>query len=172
MARIMHPSGRARGFRRDERGATAIEFAFVAPVLFFALLSLVELGMLGMMMSGVDAAVLDSARRIRTGRDDAATSASTFEDQICARMGGSLSTCRDRLIISVQRFNQFSDANAVATATPDGSFDKGAAGDIIIVKANYRWPLMTPFLATAFDRNGPLDVTIPARVAFKNEPFQ
>lgn len=160
----------ARSFRRDEQGATAVEFAFVAPVLFFALLSLVEIGMLGMMMMSVDAAVLDAARRIRTGRDDAATSAQAFEDQICSHIGGGLTNCRNRLIISVKKYAKFSDANAVAAQAPDGTFDKGGAGDIIIVKANYTWPLLTPFLGN-LERVGPTNVVIPARAAFKNEPF-
>jgi Flp pilus assembly protein TadG len=171
MVRISLKSSRARRFRHDERGATAIEFAFVAPVLFFALLSLVEIGMLGMMMMSVDAAVLEASRRIRTGRTDAAVSATTFEDQVCAHVGGGLQSCRDRLVISVKRFDKFSDANAVATAAPDGTFNKGGAGDIIIVKANYTWPLLTPFLAK-LEHDGPTHVIIPARAAFKNEPFE
>jgi Flp pilus assembly protein TadG len=171
MVRIRQKISRATLFRRDERGATAIEFAFVAPILFFALMSLVEIGMLGMMMMSVDAAVLDASRRIRTGRDDAAVNVQTFEDQICARIGGGLQTCRDRLLISVKRFDKFADANAVASAPPDGTFNKGGAGDIIIVKANYTWPMLTPFLAK-LDHDGPTNVIIPARAAFKNEPFE
>jgi Flp pilus assembly protein TadG len=161
-----------RRLRRSDDGATAIEFAFVAPVLFFALFSLVEIGMLGMMTSGVDNAVYEAARRIRTGREDAATSAATFEDQICARLGGNLAACRERLTTSVQRFSRFADANALAAQPPDNSFDKGAAEDIIIVKADYRWPLMTPFLATSNGRTGPLEITLASRVTFKNEPFE
>ena len=106
--------GSAGAFRRDERGSTAVEFAFVAPVLIFALMSLVEIGVLGMMVTSVDAAAGEAARRIRTGRDDAAASAQEFEDQVCAIIGGELSSCRDRTLISVKRYSTFSDANAMA----------------------------------------------------------
>lgn len=159
-------------FRRDQRGATAVEFALVAPILFLALFSLVEVGMLGMMSSALDNAVFETSRRIRTGRDDGPTSASTFEDQICGRMGGSLGECKSRLTVSVQKFDRFTDANAVVNAAPAGQFNKGSAEDIVIVKADYRWPLMTPFIATAYHRDGPMNVTLGARVAFKNEPFE
>jgi Flp pilus assembly protein TadG len=161
----------AQAFRRDERGATAIEFAFVVPVLILTLLSLIEVGMLGMMVTSVDAAVVDAARRIRTGRDDAATTAQAFEDQVCAKVGGSLSECRERMVISVKKFSRFSDATAVASAAPDGTFDKGGPGDIVVVKVNYRWPLLTPYPGQGVDRSGPTEVIIPARQAFKNEPF-
>ena len=159
-------------FRRDEGGATAVEFAFVAPVLFFALFSIVEVGMLGMMSSGLDNAVAETSRRIKTGRDDSATSAGAFKDQICARMGGSITECRSRLTISVQRFDRFTDANAIVNTQPAGQFNKGSAGDIVVVKANYVWPLMTPFIATAYQRSGPMQVTLGSRAAFKNEPFE
>lgn len=149
-----------------------MEFAFVAPILFLALFSIVEVGMLAMMSSGLDNAVSETARRIKTGRDDAAANAGAFEDQICARMGGDPAECRSRLVISVQRFDRFTDANAVVKAAPAGQFDRGSAEDIILVKADYVWPLMTPFIATAYQRSGPMQVTLGTRVAFKNEPFE
>jgi len=163
---------RISAFRRDERGATAVEFALVAPILFFALLSLVEIGMLGMISSGLDNAVVSTARRIRTGQAIAATSANDFKSQICARLGGNISSCMGRLTISVQKFPKFYDANQVANAPPANQFDPGGPGDIVLIKADYRWPLMTPFLATAFDRAGPFEVTVASRAAFKNEPYQ
>jgi Flp pilus assembly protein TadG len=172
MIGIERRGGRGRGFRRDDSGATAVEFALVAPLLCLALLSIVEIGMLGMMSSGLDNAVIESARRIRTGRTDGPTSAGVFKDQICARMGGSLSACRSRLTVSVQPYDHFTDANVSASAQPNGTFDKGGPGDIMLVKANYKWPLMTPFIATGFHRDGPMDVTLASRLAFKNEPYQ
>jgi Flp pilus assembly protein TadG len=127
--------------------------------------------MLGMMSSGLDNATIEAARRIRTGRSDGATSASSFEDQVCANLGGDASTCRTRLVISVQKYSKFFDAGGTVTAQPDGAFNKGGPGDIIIVKANYTWPLMSPFIATAYQHNGPMSVTLGSRIAFKNEPF-
>jgi Flp pilus assembly protein TadG len=157
-------------FRRDDRGATAIEFALVSPILIFALLSIVEICVLGMMTMGVNAAVQEASRRIRTGRADAAASAQGFKDQICGHLTGSLSQCRDRMTISVARYTRFSDANTAIAAAPDGAFNKGGPGDIIIVKVNYSWPMLTPVLRDV-ERDGPTHVIIPARVAFKNEPF-
>lgn len=159
----------AGAFRRDERGSTAIEFAFVAPLLILTLISLVQIGILGMTMAAVDAAVGDAARRIRTGRDDAAATAQAFEDQVCERIGGSLATCRERTITSVKRYARFADANAVAAVAPDGTFDKGGPGDIIIVKVDYSWPMLGPL--SGGGRYDWSDIIIPARAAFKNEPY-
>jgi len=59
MSHLAHQRVRRRGFRRDERGATAVEFALVAPLLCFMLLSIVEIGMLAMMSSALDNSVID-----------------------------------------------------------------------------------------------------------------
>jgi Flp pilus assembly protein TadG len=160
------------GFRRDERGATAIEFALVAPLLFFALLSLVEIGMLGMMVTSLDNSVIEVSRRIRTGRDDGPTSMTTFKNQVCANMGGSTSACISRLRISVQKYSTFGNANTAVTAAPNDTFDKGGPDDIVLVKADYTWPLMSPFIATAYQHAGPMSVVLSSRLAFKNEPYQ
>ena len=170
MFKINAHVARVRAFRGDENGAAGIEFALIAPLLFFALLSLIEIGVLGMMTSGLNNAVVDASRRIRTGREDAATSASTFEDQICARLP--FTSCRDRLVVSVQKFSGFANASSAVTAAPQGQFDKGGPSDIILVKADYKWPLLTPFVATAYERDGPTEITISSRFAFKNEPFE
>jgi len=171
MFRMTEPAAHIRGFRDDTRGATAMEFALIAPVLFFSLLSLIEIGMMTMMATSLDAAVVEAARRIRTGQSAAAASASAFEDQVCGAMGGSLGECRDRLIVSVQKYSAFANAGSAAAAQPSGQFDKGGQNDIILVKANYSWPIVTPFLLTAYPRNG-MQVTLSSRFAFKNEPFE
>lgn len=171
MFRIKAHIVRARAFRRDESGAAAVEFALIAPVLFFALLSLLEIGVLGIMTSGLDNAVIEASRRIRTGRSDAATSAATFEQQICGQMGG-MSSCGERLTTSVQRFSTFAAASTATTSQPANQFDKGGPSDIILVKANYRWPLMSPFVTQGYGRQNPTEITITSRLAFKNEPFE
>lgn len=172
MFKIQPQTTRDRAFHRNEDGAAAVEFALIAPILFFTLLSLLEIGVIAMLTTGLDGAVIEASRRIRTGRDDAATSAATFEEQICSNLGVAFSSCPERLVISVERFTAFSNAAAAAAAQPNGQFNKGGPSDIIFVKANYTWPLMSPFVATAYGRTGPLQVTIGSRAAFKNEPFQ
>lgn len=159
-------------FRRDASGSAAVEFALIAPILFFALLSLVEVGVLCMMSNGLDNAVSATARSIRTGRADAPATASAFEDMVCARMHADLADCRERLTVSVRIFDSFAAAAATTAAPPAGEYNRGAASDIILVKANYEWPLITPFLSQGYEHTGPYQVTMASRVAFRNEPFQ
>jgi Flp pilus assembly protein TadG len=164
--------GRIARWRRDERGATAVEFALVAPLLFFALISLIEVGLMGMTVSGLDNAVVEVGRKIRTGRADRPTSAEAFKSQVCAVVGSVAASCYDRLTVSVEKFASFSNANQLADTPPQNQFDSGGPGDIIVVKADFKWPAMTPFLAAAYHSGGPNEVTLAARTVFKNEPYK
>jgi Flp pilus assembly protein TadG len=161
-----------RLFCRDERGGTAIEFAIVAPVLIFLLFATLEVAIVGMMSAGLDNAVARTGRMIRTGQSDGPNDASQFETFVCEGLGEDNLQCRERLQVSVQRFANFSQATAAASGLPDGSFNKGEAGDIIIVRASYRYPLLTPQLGFYGTPSQAGEVLLDARTAFKNEPFE
>lgn len=154
----------------DERGSTAIEFAFVFPVVLMILFATIEVGVLGLMSNAFDTAVSYGARSIRTGQSDGPASASAFKDSICARLPIPLDDCRNRLAISVRQFATFQALSDAAASTPDGSFNKGAAGEIILVKAAYRWPMITPNFTMGV-ANRPSEVVMDVRTAFKNEPY-
>jgi Flp pilus assembly protein TadG len=154
----------------DERGATAIEFAFVAPILLAILFATIEVGVLGLMSNAFDSAVSYASRSIRTGQSDGPSSATTFEDGICARMPIPRAECRSRLNVSVRRFATFESLVNAAADVPDGSFNAGAAGDLILVKATYRWPMLVPNFSLGVT-NGTGEVLMDSRSAFKNEPY-
>jgi Flp pilus assembly protein TadG len=160
-----------RNLLRDRSGASAVEFAMIAPLLIFILVSIFELGGLALISGGLDTAVNDISRLIRTGQTPGPVSAASFENMVCARMGGNVTDCMTRMTVSVSKFGGFGNANAFATAPPDSSFDKGGAGDIIVVKVDYNWSVISPMLAPAYPSPAPFTLTISSRAAFKNEPF-
>jgi Flp pilus assembly protein TadG len=157
-------------FLRDRRGAAALEFALVLPLLVFILVSALQVGVIAMSSSALDNALFQVTRQIRTGQSTAPSSADELEDQICSH-AGVLMDCQSRLTVSVQRFTRFSDANAIMTQPPDGAFNSGGPSDIIVVKADFRLPIVIPFIAP--DGSGVSDgeVTLASRTAFKNEPY-
>jgi len=158
-------------FRRDERGATAIEFAFVAPLVITLLVASIEVGLLEMMSSNLDAAVMVTARKIRTGAADRPTTSAEFADMICANMVDSSADCHSRLTTSVQKAPDFATAQPLANAAPAGQFDAGGPSDVIIIEATYRWPLILPMYAGNFTLAGPDHALLDARAAFRNEPY-
>ena len=160
-----------RTFRRSEEGATALEFALVAPMVITLLVATIQIGVLGLMSANLDAAVMSTARKIRTGQSDRPSGAAEFKDAICADMVDGLDTCRGRLAISVQKVADFSSAEAVANVAPTGQYDMGGPGEIVLVRATYRWPLLLPMYAGGFKLSGPTEAVIDARAAFRNEPY-
>lgn len=159
-----------RGWR-DAGGATAVEFALVAPCVLLLMLSLIEVGAVGFMSVSLDNAIRAAARSVRTGQADGPTDANAFKASVCeAAMAGSPS-CDGKLTVSVRRFADFASLQAAADDPPAGEFDRGQAGDIMLVKATLRWPLLTPFLGRLYRQSGPGEVLLDARMAFRNEPY-
>jgi Flp pilus assembly protein TadG len=148
-----------------------MEFALLAPMLIALLFGTVEIGVMEMMSTNLDAAVLVAARMIRTGDANRATTASGFVSQVCANMSDSLANCTARLAVSVSTFSSFASVQQAATSAPDGSFNGGGPGDIILVKATYAWPLILPFYSGGFQSQGPTKAILSTSTTFKNEPY-
>ncbi|CAN7383170.1 TadE/TadG family type IV pilus assembly protein [Phenylobacterium sp. LjRoot219] len=160
-----------RTFKRSEDGVAALEFALVSPMVIALMIGTIQIGMLELMSTNLDAAVMSTTRKIRTGAADRPVGADAFEDAICEVMIDERDKCRDRLAISVQKVTDFAAAEAVANATPTGQYDIGGPGAIILVRATYRWPLILPMYAGGFRLSEPSEALIDARAVFRNEPY-
>jgi Flp pilus assembly protein TadG len=160
-----------RSFMESDRGASAVEFAFVAPMVMALIIATVEVGVLEVMSSNLDASVMDAARKIRTGASDRPASSGALADMICANMIESSTDCHSRLATSVQVTSNFAGAATTANATPSGQFNAGGPGDIVLIRATYNWPLILPMYAGNFALAGPTQAVLDTRAAFRNEPY-
>lgn len=166
----------ARMKRRE--GATAVEFAMVAVPFFFMMFAVLELGLVFVLDTTLENAVMDTGRLVRTGQAQASGMTRTqFEEEICDRMSLFASGCATKLDLDVRIISQFSGTNPPQPIT-DGEFDdtglrfeSGAAGDIILVSAWYRHTLITPFLSQALARLDGNTAVLTVTTAFRNEPF-
>lgn len=162
----------ARTFLRDERGSSAIEFALLTPILVFALAATIQIGLMGITMAGLNDAVLDASRQIRTGRPDGPADMGTFKSLVCDEFALNEADCNERLSVSVLKVVRFADLAARLDDEIVDEFDKGGAGDIILVRVNYRMPLVVPIIALHGSQPRALEVELDSRTAFKNEPYQ
>ena len=160
----------ANSFTEDDRGGPAIEFALVAPMLVGLMIATVQVGYLGMMSNNLDTAVAIAARKIRTGA--APANADGFTDAVCATMVDSAELCRSRLRIAVQKAANFSGASSLVNTEPTGQYNAGDAGDIILVRATYRMPLLVPLYTGGFQPAGTDEALLDARAVFRNEPYK
>jgi Flp pilus assembly protein TadG len=171
---------RRRGWRGDERGSAAIEFAVIAPVFFFLMFVLAETALVFIAEQVMDNAVFETARLIRTGQAKSMSRAD-FTTQVCDRMSVFINCTSPGFFLDVKSYANFGamstnnptiDTNGVFTDPQ--SFDAGSASSIMMVRVYYQWPVMTipftPFSLSTTGLNGKR--LIGTFAAFCNEPFE
>ena len=137
----------AKRFKKNEDGATAIEFAFVALPFFALLFGIMELAIVFFINSALVHATSEAGRLIRVGNFQACGGADEFKALVCSNMTG-LGNCWKNVRIDVVEGESFktialpeippvqglipgqSGQNAVPQ-TPNGVFNSNTAGDTI-----------------------------------------
>lgn len=178
----------AERFGRAQRGVTAVEFALVSLPLLVLVFGILELGLVLLVVSTLDAATQKASRDIRTGRFQSGivstdTSAAGFKALVCGNMSWLSNQCASQLFIDVQTFNNYSGlANppqlpATAFLPPTDPhhtapcFSPGQPEDIVLVRAYFDWKLFTPLLNAALDNTGGGSRRLTSTTAFRNEPY-
>lgn len=166
----------ARRFSRADGGATAIEFALVAIPFLMLIFAMIELGLVFLVSLLLENAIIDVGRTIRTGEvQTTGGTAASFKTAVCNKIGpiGSLS-CDSALQLDVRTYSDYATSNTTAGATstvPSSmQFTPGTAGSIVLIRAYYTWPLITPLLQTGLQNSSGRRI-IYAATAFTNEPY-
>lgn len=163
-------------FRTRSDGATAVELAMVATPFFALVFAIFEVALIYLGTSSLDNGLIAAARQIRTGQAQTANmTAAQFRQLVCDRITPLLA-CDSRLVVDVRRFGSF--GGIVVPPPLDGTgnfaggnvFQTGAAGDIIVARAYYAWPLVSP-TSYIFSNMTGNQFMLSASTAFRNEPF-
>jgi Flp pilus assembly protein TadG len=176
--------GRFAAFIKDRKGATAVEFALIATPFLALIAALIQTFLLFFAQAALESAVRQSGRQIMTGQvqtqDASLTQAlaqAAFKQTVCNN-AAILFSCGG-LMVDVQVASAWSSANAgmpTLTFNPNGTvsntwqFNPGNAGDIVVVRVMYLWPVF--FGPIAFNMANQPNGTrlIMSSAAFQNEP--
>lgn len=159
----MSSHSRRRGFRRSHRiwrflregrGSTAVEFAILAPLFIGLLISILETGIYFFAQNVLQAAAVQSGRSFLTGQAQASNlTEAQFVSRVCPSIQA-LFNCGS-LMVDVNTYASFSAANvstptltynAQGQVTNGWSYNPGTAGQIMVVRLLYQWPVITgPF---------------------------
>jgi len=186
--------GLFRRFRRSERGAAAVEWAFIGPVLALLLLIFIELSLMMFAHQMIEGGVRDASRWGITGQSDTGGLsreqyiAKVVKENTMGLISESDVTVTTKVYPSftdVGTGEPFNDANnngkydAGETFTDlnkNGKWDKdqgvegaGSGGDIVQYKVEYKWTVFSPMLQPFADGNG--QFSFQTVVVVKNEPF-
>ncbi len=164
--------------RRDENGATAVEFALIAVPFFALLFAILETAMAFFAANVLETAVTNTARLIRTGQAQAqGLTKETFKQKICDQLVY-MFNCNGGLYVDVETFPTFQAITLTPPLDANGNlkdngyvFTPGHGGDIVVVRAYYQWPVFVPQLGNNLGDLGNGMHLLAAAAAFRNEPF-
>lgn len=176
-------------FRRNRRGSAAIEFAMVAPVFFALLFAIIESAIMFFASQVLETVAQNSARTILTGQaqNGAVTACqvagvstpctqATFKNYVCNQIPA-LFDC-SKLYVDVQSYsNSFASVTLAShidsnkNFDPTMQYDAGSAGQVVVVRLYYEWPLFVTGLGYNIANLTGNKRLLVATAAFQNEPF-
>jgi Flp pilus assembly protein TadG len=166
-----------RRFRRNRRGSAAVEFALVAPLFFGLLFAIIEMAMVFYASQVLETVTQDSARLIMTGQaQNAAFTQAQFKNSVCSKLTV-MFDCVNGVSIDVKSYNAFAaidiadPIDAGKNFVPPNNYLPGTAGDIVVVRLFYKWPLYVTGLGFNLANLGSNERLLTATAAFQNEPF-
>lgn len=167
-----------RRFRRNRRGAAAIEFALVAPIFFALLFAIIETALMFFASQVLETVTQDSARMIFTGQaQQASYTQQQFTKYVCSQGEVSVLFDCNSIYIDVQSYPSFSNVTINNQIDSSGNFinnmqySPGGAGDIVVVRLFYQWPIYVTGLGYNIANLSGGKRLLVATAAFKNEPY-
>ena len=166
-----------RRFRRNRSGSAVVEFALVAPMFFALLFAIIETALMFFASQVLETVTQDSARMIMTGQaQSGAYTQAQFKSLVCSKVVA-LFDCVNGISIDVQSYTQFSNVNlanpidASKNFTNPSNYNPGAAGDIVVVRVFYQWPILVTKFGYDISNLAGSKRLLTATAAFQNEPY-
>jgi hypothetical protein len=182
-----------RRFARCQRGTTAMEFAFVVPILLFFTVGILEFSIMFMAQNVLENATNSASREGKTGHIG---SGMTREEYMLSLIQSRINRLMDieqitldtkvyRSLEDVGRPEPYTDANnnghydtgeSYTDSNHNGHWDAdmgveglGNAGEVVVYTVTYPWQTLTPFLGNVLGSDG--IITLNSRILVKNEPY-
>lgn len=189
---------RSRAFGKDEEGATAVEFAFLALPFIALIFAVIELAVVFFIDAALDHGTAQAGRLIRVGElqteGGQAQQLDRFKNKICEEMTG-LANCSQNLRVDIVKANSFRTASLPPSSTtpppppppgtpaspppptppgpPASSLACSGPSEVVLLRAEIFHTLTLPRQITFLgnDPQGYNRRILTATTAFRNEPF-
>lgn len=171
----------SRGWRKNEDGSTAVEFALLAVPFMLMVVGIIEMSLMFLAGSLLEGAVGDAARLVRTGQlqtsgSGEAAQKAAFLDAVCDH-AGMLLDC-DKFVYQVIKIDSFNDdispkydENGELIDKDRFDLDEITSGCLAVVRVFYYYPLLTPLLASVFSDSANNTHMLVSTTAFETEPY-
>lgn len=154
-----------KALRKDTGGATIIEFAMVAPVLFLLMFGMIEYGLVMATQSALEGATSQAARDYKAESRAGSTRANPgairnrIRDNARALLGGGTLRVTARVI-------NWGNAANTGGAPSANSGRAGTNGQVVQYRAYYWYRVKTPIMSRFLGNT----VILPASTVVQNEP--
>lgn len=169
-------------FARASGGATAVEFAIVAPAFLATLIAVLQTCVFMFAQAVLQNAATEAGRYFLTGQaQNNNCTATQIINGGCSTLAGvcpaALFNCSNMYLV-VQNYSSFSAASTSAPSMYNGTtpitsytYDPGAPGDIMVVQLIYAWPVIGGPLGFSISNlpNGTAEIV--GTSAFRVEPY-
>lgn len=170
-------------YRKDSSGATAVEFAMIAPLFFLTLGVILETGLMLFTEYVMQTSVQEASRLVRTGQaQNGQYAAADFKGKIC-RLAGVIINC-NKVTVYMASATDFSTLKSTmpsylgvgkkADGTPGpASYNCGAPSAAVGMIATYDWDFNIPYFMSFMSNMAGNTTTrrLAGIMMFKNEPF-
>ncbi len=171
-------------FRRNQDGATVIEFAMVATPFFMLMFAIFETGLLFWTTQTLEDAVTQTSRRLLTGQaltryTNPGTAAAEFRADLCTSMPVLIDCSEGKMWIDVRNFASFDGARTGTTSplsngtlnTNNFGYNQPQSGQIVVVRVVMRYKVLLNQWNKALVDLGTDEHAIIVTTAFAAEPF-
>jgi len=167
-----------RRFGRNRSASAAVQFAFIAPLFFGLLFSIIETALMFFAGQVLETMTQDAARTVLTGQAQNASYGSwtNFRDQVVCKTPPVLFTCSG-IYVDVQSYASFQTISMASQIDGTKSFinnmqyNPGGSGSIVVVRLFYQWPTFVTGLGFNLSNLSNGTILLSATAAFKNEPY-
>jgi len=167
-------------FRKAERGATAVEFALIAPAFIATLVAVFQTCVFLFAQMALQNAAVQAGRYFLTGQaQNNSWTAGDIIKKVCTNTNLSLVFNCNYMYIVVQTASSFSAANTSEPAMYSGgqpitgyAYNPGTSGDVMVVQLIYAWPVVSAPLGFNISNLPNNAAEIMGVSAFRVEPYQ
>ncbi len=164
-------------WRKQEDGATAVEFSLIAIPFVIIILGIIEISLYFATSSLLHGSAEEAARLIRTGQvqQSLGDPQTMFEEALCEHAAVFIS-CNDIQyeVITLNDFSDFdnhppqydADGNLVTAA-----FSAGGVNDVVLVRAVHRYDFTTPIIGSIIGDSGTNSRLILSTIVLQTEPY-
>jgi Flp pilus assembly protein TadG len=169
---------KASRFRDAQQGATAIEFAIIAPAFVAVLIAIFQTTLLLFAQANLQSAAMQAGRLFMTGQaQNSGMTQSQFINTVCPMLQ-TMFNCNN-LVVVVQSYSSFASAstsapqlyNAQGQANTSWAYNTGQPGEVMVVQLVYPWSTVSGPLGFTLSNLPNNAAEIMGVTAFRVEPY-